>query len=145
MFWFRSRFRRVSTCYSHPQRSHFPRAYPSSSCLCYYHIHRDCTSGTDRLQEGSRFDLEVQKSWCDYGSCSHGYTDTHMLRRAKDQGRFRGLLRPMRRVGYRQVIFVQIRMMMRHRQHSTYRHRKKDLLMTRSCDIVSSQTTHLMS
>ena len=67
-----------------------------------------------------------------------------MLRRAKDQGRFRGLLRPERRVGYRRVIFVQIRMKMKHRQHSTYRHRKKDLQMTRSCNSVSSQTVYLI-
>ena len=144
MFWSRSHFQHVSTCYSHPQRSHFPQAYLSRTCPCCCHIHRDCTSGINRLQEGSSFDLGVAKSWCDYGSCSHGYTDTHMLRRAKDQGRFQELLQPMRRVGYRRVIFVQIRMMMRHRQHSTYRHRKKDLLMTRSCNGVSSQTTHLM-
>lgn len=55
-----------------------------------------------------------------------------MLRRARDQGRIRALLRPKRRVGYRLVIFLQTCTMMWHRQHSTCRHRTRDSLRRKS-------------
>ena len=124
-------------CYFRPPRSRYPRANPNRSCSSYCHIRRRCTSGTSKSLEGFRFDLEAPKSWCDCGSCSRDCKGTHTLRRARDQGRFQALLRPMRRAGYRRVIFLQICMRMWHRQHSTCHHHTKDLLRRKNCSDVS--------
>lgn len=66
-----------------------------------------------------------------------------MLRRARDQGRIRALLRPKRRVGYRLVIFLQTCTMMWHRQHSTCRHRTRDSLRRKSCSSISTNVFYL--